>query len=182
MLPLHTDQLIKLHYKPTDFTDTAMTSNIHQHGQGDNFAGDKVMRDKIGTQISSSNIANVVNENKDNAQVTASHFSQTTGASPEELLQLIAALRQNLAQFPAEHQEDIEIDLEDVEAEIHKPAEQRNLSRLKKRLIALGSAALLVSSQAPSVVEQTSAFIDNVTELSTKVGIELPLPPAAHQP
>lgn len=28
--------------------------NIHQHGQGDNIAGDKVMGDKIGTQINHS--------------------------------------------------------------------------------------------------------------------------------
>ena len=31
-----------------------MSNVIHQHGQGDNFGGDKVLGDKIGTQINNS--------------------------------------------------------------------------------------------------------------------------------
>ena len=45
MLPLHTSQLLKLHYTPDRITSEALTmaNTIHQHGSGDNIAGDKVM-------------------------------------------------------------------------------------------------------------------------------------------
>ena len=59
MLPLKAEQLIRLHYNPFDaspfdvHTSPAqpMSNTINQYGQGDNIAGDKVMRDKIQTQI-----------------------------------------------------------------------------------------------------------------------------------
>ncbi|MEM6452631.1 MAG: COR domain-containing protein [Cyanobacteria bacterium P01_D01_bin.105] len=35
-------------------TNQSMSNTIHQHGQGDNYAGDNVHRDKIGTQINNS--------------------------------------------------------------------------------------------------------------------------------
>jgi hypothetical protein len=56
MLPLHTSQLLKLRYTPENISTTNpnMSNNIYQHGSGDNIAGDKVMRDKIGTQINNS--------------------------------------------------------------------------------------------------------------------------------
>jgi hypothetical protein len=69
MLPLHTSQLLKLHYAPNGtpkieagssiaplhVTPTQTMSNtVHQYGSGDNIAGDKVMGDKIGTQINHS--------------------------------------------------------------------------------------------------------------------------------
>ena len=57
MLPLKSEQLIRLHYSPFNpYTipsqkPTPMSNTINQYGQGDNIAGDKVMRDKIQTQI-----------------------------------------------------------------------------------------------------------------------------------
>ena len=51
MLPLHTDQVLKLIYTPGE---PPMSTTIHQHGSGDNIAGDKVMGDKINTQINNS--------------------------------------------------------------------------------------------------------------------------------
>lgn len=151
-----------------------MANNIHQYGNGDNIAGDKVMGNKVGNQISSSNIGNVVNEARDNAQVNATNFTQTTGTSTAELLQLIASLRQTLAQFPPEHQEDLVIDIDDVEAEIKKPEDQRNMAKLKKRLTALGTAATMLTAG----VAAANTFIDEVNEFSSKIGIELQLPPA----
>jgi hypothetical protein len=53
MLPLHASQLLKLYYNSTPEIPS-MSNTIHQYGQGDNIAGDKVMRDKIGTQINHS--------------------------------------------------------------------------------------------------------------------------------
>ena len=64
LLPLHSSQLLKLYYAPDEISedrfemvqneDQLMSNTIHQHGFGDNIAGDKVMGDKIGTQINNS--------------------------------------------------------------------------------------------------------------------------------
>ncbi len=55
LLPLKSEQMIRLHYSPftalTYSTPNPMSNTINQYGQGDNIAGDKVMRDKIQTQI-----------------------------------------------------------------------------------------------------------------------------------
>jgi len=123
-----------------------MTKNIYQHGYGDNIAGDKVMGDKIGTQINNANTA--------------------------ELLQLIANLRQTAAQFPSELQAGVMVDLEDVETEIQKPEEQRNLPKLKMRLIALFTAASFMGGAIANITD----FTNNITDLATKTGIELKLP------
>jgi hypothetical protein len=57
MLPLHTNQLISLHYlpikpltrtdKPTNNLEEPTMNSIYQYGKGDNIAGDKVMGDKV---------------------------------------------------------------------------------------------------------------------------------------
>lgn len=154
-----------------------MANTIHQHGSGDNIAGDKVIGDKvagnkIGTQINGGNIANVVNEAKDQAQVIAAGVNQSSGVSTAELLTIIASLRQLAAQFPPAVQEDLIIDLDDVEEEIKKPEEKRNFKKLAKRLTALGTAAALVAGG----VSATNDFVDNVADLGSKLGIELPFP------
>ena len=123
-----------------------MTNNIHQYGYGDNIAGDKVMGDKIGTQINNANTA--------------------------ELLQLIANLRQTAAQFPNELQAGVMIDLEDVETEIKKPENQRNLPKLQMRLIALFTAASFLGGAIANIAD----FTNNITDLATKAGIQLKLP------
>ena len=163
-LPAH--QLLKLHYKP-------MSNNIHQYGSGDNIAGDKVMRDKIGTQFNNNNqganIANFANEVKDNASQQATNFTQTSGASVAELLQIISTMRQTAAQFPPEIHEDITIDIDDVEAEIQKPEKERSLPKLKKRLLALLTAATVIAAPIAGMTD----FTNNVLEIGNKLGIEL---------
>ncbi len=160
------NQLLKLHYKP-------MSNNIHQYGSGDNIAGDKVIGDKIGTQFNSNaNIGNLVNEAKDNATITASNFTQTSGASVAELLQIISTMRQTAAQFPPDIREDITIDIDDVEAEIQKPEKERSLPKLKKRLLALLTAVSVIA--AP--IAATTDFTNNVLEIGNKLHIELKLP------
>ncbi|MBE7385243.1 MAG: leucine-rich repeat domain-containing protein [Leptolyngbya sp. SIO1E4] len=120
------------------------------------------------------NIANLVNEAKDSAQVTASNFTQTSGTSTADLLKIINNLRQTATQFPQDVQEDIIIDIEDVEEEIKKTAEQRNIPRLKKRLAALVTAASMIAGSVAAANE----FADDVIDLGSKVGIELQLPSA----
>lgn len=163
-LPAH--QLLKLHYKP-------MPNNIHQYGSGDNIAGDKVTGDKIGTQFNNhlqgANIANFANEVKDNARQQASNFTQTSGASVAELLQIISTMRQAAAQFPPDIREDITIDIDDVEAEIQKPEKERSLPKLKKRLLALLTAATVIATPIAGITD----FTNNVLEIGGKLGIEL---------
>jgi internalin A len=120
------------------------------------------------------NIANFVNEAKDNAQVTASNFSQTSGASTIELLQLITTMRQTAAQFPKEIQDDIIVDIDDVEEEIKKPENQRNSTRLRKRLIALATVGTMIATPVAGITD----FANNAIDLGNKLGIELQLPPA----
>jgi internalin A len=144
--------------------------NIFNNNQQGNY---KPMSE-ITNNNQNANIANFVNEAKDNAQVTASNFSQTSGASTTELLQLITTMRQAAAQFPKEIQDDIIIDIDDVEEEIKKPENQRNLTRLRKRLIALATIGTTIAIPIAGITD----FVNNATDLGSKLGIELQLPPA----
>jgi len=170
MQALTAHQLLKLHYKPIL---NSMSNNIHQYGSGDNIAGDKVMGNKIGTQFNNNlqgaNIANFANEVKDNARQQASNFTQTSGTSIAELLQIISTLRQTAAQFPPDIREDITIDIDDVEAEIQKPEKERSLPKLKKRLLALLTAATVIATPIAGMTD----FTNNVLEIGSKLGIEL---------
>ncbi|MGP1388000.1 MAG: COR domain-containing protein, partial [Thainema sp.] len=147
--------------------------NTNQQSQGDNQPMTDITNNNQG-----SNIANLVNQANNNVQVNASNFTQNTGASTAELLQLIANLRQTLAQFPPEHQADLVIDIDDVEDEIKKPENERNMAKLKKRLTALATAVTMLTGS----VAAANTFIDEVRELSNNVGIELQLPPAQSKP
>lgn len=163
-LPNH--QLLKLHYKP-------MSNNIHQYGAGDNIAGDKVIGNKIDKQFNNNlqgaNIANFANEVKDNAQQNATNFTQTSGASTAELLELINKLRQTADQLPPEVREELIIDVEDVEVEIQKPEAERNIPKLRKRLLALLTAATVTFG----AIASTTDFANNVLEIGNKLGIEI---------
>jgi internalin A len=118
------------------------------------------------------NIANLVNQNQDTAKVISSNFSQNQGTNTAELLELIANLRQTASQFPSELQAGVMVDLEDVETEIQKPENQRNLPKLQMRLIALFTAASLMGGAIANITD----FTNNITDLATKAGIELKLP------
>ncbi|WP_143288104.1 COR domain-containing protein, partial [Calothrix rhizosoleniae] len=118
------------------------------------------------------NIANFANEVKDNASQQASNFTQTSGANITEILQLIDNLRQVAAQFPPEIRDDMIIDIDDVEAEIQKPEQERSVPKLKKRLVALLTAA----SVAATPIAGMTDFANNVMEIGEKLNIELQLP------
>ncbi|MBH8571636.1 leucine-rich repeat protein, partial [Nostocaceae cyanobacterium CENA369] len=127
--------------------------------------------------LQGANIGNFANQVKDNARQQASNFNQTSGANISEILQLIGNLRQTAAQFPEAiskdiTREDIIIDIDDVEAEIQKPEKERNLPKLKKRLLALLTAA----SVAAAPIAGMTDFANNVMEIGNKLNIELKLP------
>jgi len=157
-LPAH--QLLKLHYKPLK----TMSNTINQFGKGDNVAGDKIQND-----FQKATIGIVA---QDQAQATVSNLNQTSGANITEILQLIGNLRQTVAQFPPDDRDDIIIDIDDVEVEIQKPEKERNLPKLKKRLLALLTAATLVAAPIAGMTD----FTNNIMEIGSKLNIELKLP------
>ncbi|MEH2165442.1 MAG: COR domain-containing protein, partial [Nostoc sp.] len=122
--------------------------------------------------LQGANIANLANQVKDNARQQASNLNQTSGANISEILQLIGNLRQTAAQFPPEIHDDIIIDIDDVEVEIQKPEKERNLPKLKKRLVALLTAVSVVAGPIAGMTD----FANNVIEIGNKLNIELPLP------
>ncbi|MBC1256952.1 leucine-rich repeat domain-containing protein [Trichormus variabilis] len=114
-------------------------------------------------------IVNIGNEVKDKASQQVGDLTQTSGANINEIIQLINNLRQTVAQFPPASRDDIIIDIDDVEVEIQKPEKERNTPKLKKRLVALLTAASVAAAPIASVAD----FTNNVMELGSKLGIEL---------
>jgi hypothetical protein len=172
-LPAH--QLLKLHYKPLK----TMSNTINQFGKGDNVAGDKIQGDKIQGDKNQNDFKNatigIVAQNQ--AQATVSNLNQTSGASVAELMQIISTMRQTAAQFPEViskdiTREDIIIDIDDVEAEIQKPEKERNVPKLKKRLLALLTATSVVAAPIAGMTD----FANNIMEIGSKLNIELKLP------
>ena len=103
-------------------------------------------------------------------QILNLQLLQTNNVTTTELLQLITTLRQTAIQFPAEIQEGVIIDLEDLETEIQKPKDQRSPARLKRSLIALFTAATMIAAPIAGITD----FTNNVLEIGTKLHIELP--------
>lgn len=108
----------------------------------------------------------------DHSQVT--NFTQINNANTAELLQLITTMRQTAAQFPQDIQDDIIIDIDDVEAEIKKPEADRNIPKIRKRLIAILAAVSLIAGPIAGATD----FANNAIDVGSKLGIELHLPSA----
>ncbi len=108
----------------------------------------------------------------DNAQATVTNntFTQTHNTSTEDLLKLITALRQTSVQFPTEIKQEIDSDLEDLEAEIIKPESDRNPTRIKKRIAAIVTTISLLASGISGVADFTNTTID----LGSKLNIDVP--------
>jgi hypothetical protein len=85
MHSLQANQLLKLYYSPSNALITKqqesvpMSNTINQFGSGDNIAGDKVMGNKIGTQINhSQNLALAAKEIKDLLDQLDQDYDRTT--------------------------------------------------------------------------------------------------------
>ncbi|NES99177.1 MAG: GTP-binding protein [Sphaerospermopsis sp. SIO1G1] len=126
--------------------------------------------DFSGAQIGNANVGKKV---KDNTSQQIGDLTQNNNANAAELMQLISNLRQTATQFPEEIRDDIIIDIEDVETEIQKPENERSQAKLKKRLLALGTAATVTFTGVAGMAD----FANNVMEIGEKLNIELPLIP-----
>ncbi|MEH2078230.1 MAG: leucine-rich repeat protein [Nostoc sp.] len=149
-------------------SDRSTIVNIYNNNQQGEY---KPMTENT-NNLQGANIGNFANEVKDNASQQASNFTQTSGANISEILQLIGNLRQTAAQFPPDDREGMIIDIDDVEVEIQKPEKERNLPKLKKRLVALLAAVTLVAAPIAGMTD----FTNNIMEIGSKLGIELKLP------
>lgn len=96
MLPLHSSQLLKLHYVPENLENT-MSNTIHQYGTGDNIAGDKVAGDKINTQINhSQNLAQAAQDIKTLLTQLDQDYDRTTPTGQAMIsAQAIASIEKN---------------------------------------------------------------------------------------
>jgi hypothetical protein len=115
-------------------------------------------------------IGNFANELKDNAQQTTSNFTQNDNI---QLLQLIDELRHTIEALPAETQETINIDLDDITEEVNKPQDQRNPQRLKHRLQGIGNAIHNAATLLRDPGDIAKA-ITSLASLANLCGIHLP--------
>jgi internalin A len=106
------------------------------------------------------------------AQIKNTTATQNINPSVNELLKLIENLRQLSAQFPAEIQEEVEMNIVDVEAEAAKPEEQRSIPRLKRSLLFLTGLATGAVHLAHPIAGMTE-FVNTAIELANKLHIPL---------
>jgi hypothetical protein len=106
----------------------------------------------------------------ENAQVSGNTFNQNNNANTAELLQLISSMRENAAQFPEDEREEVLMEIGNVEEQLNKPQEKRNLKLIAKKL---GVILAIAASMASPIANMTD-FTNNVTDLAQKVGVELP--------
>ncbi len=140
-----------------------MTSEQRNVWIGDRIAGDKIGGDKVmGNKVQIGTV-----------QGDAVAGNKVVNTNTAELLQLIAALRQTAAQFPQEVQDELITDIDDIETEVKKPEAERNLPKLKKRLIALATAGSIIATPIAGITD----FANTAIDLAKKVGIELPFNP-----
>ncbi|WP_084176626.1 DUF4926 domain-containing protein [[Limnothrix rosea] IAM M-220] len=173
MLPLKAEQLIKLHYNSLE--PETMTTNINQFGSGDNVAGDKIVQSGGNFGIGVMKGGTV-----EQGAIVAGQYHES-GVDMQEVLKLIASLKETVQFFPQAQQEAVTIEIEDLETEIAKPEEQRKLARVKKYLAALataGTVAIASLTAANEGFEQIETFVDNANTLANKFDVELAIPPA----
>lgn len=154
--------------RAADVKDIALAA-LKQQNIFYQIAGDQAMTDSK-TNNFNAPMSGVIGS--DNAQVINNTFNQINNANTTELLQLIAKLRETATTFPTETQDAILIDLEDIEAEVQKPEENRNPKKIRQRLTAILTAASVAASGVAGVTD----FANTAIDLGTKLGIELQLP------
>ncbi|MBD0341344.1 MAG: hypothetical protein ICV61_10775 [Microcoleus sp. Co-bin12] len=120
-----------------------------------------------------SNFSGNIGGSSNSAEVGGNQSLQNNNTNTAELLQLISSMRQTADQFPEDIREGIIIDSEDVEAEIKKPENQRNKTRLKKSLTGLLAAGTAIVVGVAGATD----FANTAIDLGQKMGIELKLPP-----
>ncbi|MEG4929487.1 COR domain-containing protein, partial [Microcoleus sp. F10-B2] len=133
--------------------NSSETNNFQGAFQGANFSGN-------------------IGGSSNSAEVAGNQSLQNNNTNTAELLKLISSMRETADQFPEDIREGIIIDIEDVEAEIKKPENQWNKTRLKKSLTALVAAGTAIAIPIAGMTD----FANTAIDVGQKLGIELKLP------
>lgn len=112
--------------------------------------------------LSRGNIANFANKIQDNGQQVASNFSQNINQNVDEIMKIIASLREMAQEFPDVQREEAMVHLDDLQEDI-STSEKQKPQRIKTRIVALLTIAGLIAGSVD--------FANNVLELSDKLGI-----------
>ncbi|MEG4069104.1 COR domain-containing protein [Microcoleus sp. Pol11C2] len=135
--------------------NSSETNNFQGAFQGANFSGN-------------------IGGSSNSAEVSGNQSIQNNNTNTAELLKLISSMRETVTQFPEDIREGIIIDIEDVEAEIKKPENERNKARLKKSITAMIGAATAIAIPIAGMTD----FANTAIDVGQKLGIELKLPSA----
>ncbi|TAG92980.1 MAG: hypothetical protein EAZ09_14565 [Oscillatoriales cyanobacterium] len=106
----------------------------------------------------------------DNAQVN-SQFILNNNANTDEILKLISSMREIAAQFPEDEREEVLTEIDNVEVQLNKPEEKRNLKLIAKKL----GVILAIAAGIASPIANIADFTNNVTDLAQKANVEIPM-------
>ncbi|MEG4320266.1 MULTISPECIES: hypothetical protein [unclassified Microcoleus] len=144
---------LNLNMNPQNTEDSAETNNFQNAFQGANFSGN-------------------IGGSSNSAQVSGNQSVQNNNANTAELLKLISSMRQTAAQFPEYEREEVLMEISNVEAQLNKPADQRNLKLIGKKL----GVILAIAGSIASPIANMTDFTNNVTDLAEKAGVESLMP------
>ena len=133
------------------------------------FGGSKVTEEQPRVSINAKNIGVGVNEGTISGHARIVGQYNETGAELADILKIIESMRQNVAAFPAEPQDDLVDDIDFVEKELNKPVDQRDQNKLFRRLKRIATTAVAAFALVAAPVAGMNDFLNNVTELAEKV-------------
>ncbi|XZN91424.1 MAG: COR domain-containing protein [Microcoleus sp.] len=146
---------LNLNMNPQNTEDSSETNNFQNAFQGANFSGN-------------------IGGSSNTAQVSGNQSVHNNNANTAELLKLISSMRENAAQFPEDEREEVLMEIGNVEAQLNKPEDKRNLKLIAKKL----GVILAIAAGIASPIANITDFTNNAIDLGQKVGIELKLPSA----
>ncbi|MEG4011701.1 MULTISPECIES: COR domain-containing protein [unclassified Microcoleus] len=110
----------------------------------------------------------------DNAEVNNSQFILNNNANTAEILKLISSMRETAAQFPEDEREEVLTEIDNVEAQLNKPQDKRNMKLIAKKL----GVILAIAAGIAGPIANMTDFTNNVTDLAEKANVQIQLPSA----
>ena len=138
--------------------------NVEQTQMQNSSSESRANAETFNNDLGEANIGNFANKIQDNGQQVASNFSQNITQNVDEIMKTIASLREMAQKFPEVQREEAMVHLDDLQEDIITPEKQKP-QRIKTRIVALLTIAGLVAG--------TADFVNNVLELSEKLGIPI---------
>ena len=96
------------------------------------------------------------------------------GTKVEEVIRLLAALRQQAQSFPAEHKVEVLDTIDDLASDIQKPTpDSKKIGRRLSRLAAIAASVGLITGGVAEVSEDVKNFTENVIEIAEIVEVSI---------